>query len=81
MADGGGDSGFVHVLRRLAGEHETVEVELLGNASTKEGRLVGATSAYVTLVTGEHCGDGSDGSNHLLVFYIPVHKIVAIAER
>jgi hypothetical protein len=76
-----GDRSLLELLRHLARDNETVELELAGDTSSKEGKLVAAETAYVTLVTDSSThAPGSGTSSHLKVFYIPVHKIVAVAE-
>ena len=91
MMDGGRGRGSAHslleVLRHLARDNETVQLQLAGHASTKVGKLVGAETSYVTLVTeGSHHqvvrAEGMEGSSsHVKVYHIPVGKIVTVSER
>ena len=81
----GSAHSLLEVLRHLARDNETVQLELVGHASTKLGKLVGAEPDFVTLVTdgSHHPGPEPDScsSSHVKVFYIPVGKIVTVSER
>jgi hypothetical protein len=83
MMDGeqGSHRSLVGVLRHLARDNETVELQLVANGSTMFGKLVAAETAYVTLVTDGSGCQGEGGSAHVKVYFIPVHKIVAVSER